>query len=227
MTNTLHRFGSAESFHDDYIIFAIPSKGINDEGCIPKLKEFLRLCAKHNPSNMGNGNRSSMAPEKGLNPLAHWNRRAVNDWETVIEGVIKAGTVSAVFSTKEDAEACMGEIVAADFGFSVNMSTSVQNAKEAAICCGIKRHSVEYTLGFNDPFDLLPDSQVLTLSTMCGHGMVSFNMAKKMIDMVREGRRSPEDAANTLVRFCPCGIYNSARAKRILEESVGKAKDSK
>ena len=25
MTNTLHRFGDAESFHDDFIVFAIPS----------------------------------------------------------------------------------------------------------------------------------------------------------------------------------------------------------
>ena len=28
MTNTLHRFGDAGSFRDDYIIFAIASKGI-------------------------------------------------------------------------------------------------------------------------------------------------------------------------------------------------------
>lgn len=224
MTNTLHRYGNAESFHDDFIIFAIPSKGINDEDCIPKLKEFLRVCAKYNPKNIGNGNRSSLAPEKGLNPAAHWKRRAVNDWETVIEGVNKPGTVSAVFTSRENAEACLKEIVEADFGLSVNMSTSVENAKEATECCGIKRHSVEYALGFNDPHDHLPDSQVLSLSTMCGHGMVSFNLSKKMIDMVREGRRTPEDAANTLVRFCPCGIYNPDRAKRILEETIVKNK---
>ena len=30
MTNTLHRYGSAESFYDDYVIFAIPSRGKND-----------------------------------------------------------------------------------------------------------------------------------------------------------------------------------------------------
>ncbi|WP_373059412.1 hypothetical protein [Zunongwangia sp. H14] len=222
MTNTLHRYGTAESFRDDYIIFAIPSKGINDEDCIPKLKEFLRICASHSPVNMGNGNRGSLAPEKGLDPTVHWNRIAIKDWESVIEGVIKPGTVSAVFSTKEDAEACMKEIVTADFGFSVNMSTSVENAIQAAEASGIKRHSVEYSLGFYDPHDNLPDSQVLALSTMCGHGMVSFNMAKKMIEMVQEGRRSSEDAANTLLRFCPCGIYNSDRAKRILEQRRGK-----
>ncbi len=225
MTNTLHRYGKSESFRDDYIIFAIPSKGLNDEDCIPKLKEFLKICAKHNPTNMGNGNRSSLAPEKGLSPIAHWKRRSDNNWKTVIEGVNKPGTVSAVFSSKENADACMKEIVDADFGLSINMSTSVQNAKEAADFSCLKRHSVEYSIGFNDPHDHLPDSQVLTLSTMCGHGMVSFNLSKKMIDMVREGRRTPEDAANTLVRFCPCGIYNPERAKRILAQTNSREND--
>jgi hypothetical protein len=220
MTNSLHRYGNAESFKDDYIIFAIPSVGINDEDSVPKLRDFLRICTKHNPINLGNGNRNSLAPETGLNPSAHWKRKAVHDWKAVIEGVNKPGTVSAVFSRKENAEACLKEVVAADFGLSVNMSTSVENAKVVAECCCIKRHSVEYSLEFNDPHHHLPDAQVLSLSTMCGHGMVSFNLAKKMIEMVREGRRTPEEAANTLVRFCPCGIYNPERAKRILEEII-------
>ncbi len=220
MTNTLHRYGNSESFRDDYIIFAIPSKGINDEDCLPKLKRFLKICIKYNPSNMGSGNRNALPPEKNLNPFAHWKRPAVNDWDSIVDGLHKSGSVTAVFSSKKDAEACMKEIVEADFGLSVNMSTSVENAKEAAKCSCIKRHSVEYTLGFNDPHDMLPDAQILSLSTMCGHGMVSFNMAKKMVEMVREGRRTTEEAANTMVRFCPCGVFNPERAKRILEETI-------
>jgi len=54
---------------------------------------------------------------------------------------------------------------------------------------------------------------------MCGHGMVSFNLAKKMLDMVREGRRNPQQAVYTLARFCPCGVYNPARALRLLEDA--------
>lgn len=219
MTNTLHRYGDAQSFRDDYIIFAIPAKDKNDEGCIPKLQQFLRICLKHNPSNVGNGNRSSLAPEKGLDPTAHWGRKTNPDWESVIDGVKKSGTVSAVFATFEKAKACLEEVVAADFGLSINISTSVDNAREVAKECGIKRHSVEYALGLSDPHDHLPNSQVLALSTMCGHGMVSFNLAKKMLEMVREGRRTPDDAVATLVRFCPCGVYNPDRAKRLLEES--------
>lgn len=219
MTNTLHRFGEAESFRDDFILFCIPSTGKNDEGAVEKQKKFLRICIQHKPVNLGNGNRASFQPSRHLNPLAHWNRDATPDWEGVIEEVAKPGTCAAVFDSREKAEAALRDVIAADLGLSINMSTSVDGADQCAESCGIRRHSVEYSLGFGDPHNHLPNSQVLKLSTMCGHGMVSFNMARKMLDMVREGRRSPEQAVTTLARFCPCGAYNPARAQRILEES--------
>jgi len=217
MTNTLHRYGNAESFSDDYIIFAIPSIGKNDEECIPKMQQFLRICAKYSPVNLGNGTLSGFAPEKGLNPTAHWKRKVAPDWEKVIEGIKKPGTIAAVFATEENAMACFQEVLDADFGLSVNISTSVENAKQVGKGCNINRHSVEYALTFNDPHNHLPNSQILGLSTMCGHGMVSFNLARKMLDMVREGRRTPDQAVATLIRFCPCGVYNPHRAKRLLE----------
>lgn len=220
MTNTLHRYGTPESFRDDYIVFAIPCKGKNDEGSIEKLKSFLRICVKHNPTNIGNGNCSGFSPQKNLKPTAHWKRPQQADWDTVIDEVIKPGTASGVFAREEDALNCFKEVIAADFGLSVNISTSVGNAQQIAGNSGIKRHSIEYSLAFNDPHDHLPNSQVLALSTMCGHGMVSFNLAKKMLDMVREGRRTVDQAAATLVRFCPCGVYNPERAKRLIEEAV-------
>ena len=65
----------------------------------------------------------------------------------------------------------------------------------------------------------MPNSQVAMLSTMCGHGMVSASLAKKMIDFVKENRRTPEEAAAVLTRFCSCGVFNPARAKRILEDA--------
>ena len=219
MTNTLHRYGKAASFDDDIIVFAIPCKGKNDEGALEKLKTFLRICARYKPSNMGNSSFGSYKPSKTLRPTVHWNRDTHPDYESVIAAVEKVGTVAAVFDSKERAESCLRDVIEADLGLSINISTSVEGAKAAGECCGIKRHSVEYSLGFFDPHDHLPNSQVLELSTMCGHGMVSFNFAKKMLDMVREGRRTPDQAVSTMARFCPCGVYNPDRAKRLLEES--------
>ena len=214
MTNTLHRYGSAESFRDDYIIVAIPCRGKNDEGAIEKLKAFLRICAKHVPANMGNGNFNGFKLRD-----AHRPADGKPDYESVIDTVEKVTPASAVFDSREHAEACLAEVKQANLGLSINMSTSVQGAKHAAEHCGIHRHSVEYSLGFCDAHDHLPNSQVLELATMCGHGMVSFNFARKMLDMVREGRRTPDQAVTTLARFCPCGVYNPARAKRLLEDA--------
>ena len=141
MTNTLHRYGNAESFRDDYIIVAIPSKGKNDEGAIEKLKTFLRICAKHVPANMGNGNFNSFKPRDAQRP-----RDGKPDYQSVIDTVEKVTPASAVFDSRERAEACLAEVKRADLGLSINMSTSVQGAKQAAEHCGIHRHSVEHRI---------------------------------------------------------------------------------
>jgi hypothetical protein len=53
--------------------------------------------------------------------------------------------------------------------------------------------------------------------------MISASLAKKMIDWVKEGRRTPEEAVTYLARFCSCGVYNPSRAKRILEDARHRA----
>ena len=217
MTNTLHRYGSAKSFDDDYIIFAIACKGKNDLGAVEKLRTFLEICAKHDPVSMGNSDFGSLAPSRALRPSVHWDRNLEPDNRSVIDAVHKLKTVAAVFDTQKNVKACLQDLVKADLGLSINISTSVDGAERVGAACGIRRHSVEYSLGVSDPHDHLPDSQVLHLSTMCGHGMVSANLAKKMLDMVREGRRTSDQAATTLARFCSCGAFNPARAKRLLE----------
>jgi hypothetical protein len=115
--------------------------------------------------------------------------------------------------------AAMRDIIKADLGISINLRTSVEQAYECCRATGIRRHSLEYSLGFRDPHNHLPSRQVLELSTMCGHRMVSNNLATKMIAEMKEGQRTPDDAAAHLACFCPCEIYNPARAKRLLEEA--------
>ncbi len=55
MTNTLHRFGQPDDLKDDYILFAMCTRGKNDVGAAERLREFLRICARHNPVNMCDG----------------------------------------------------------------------------------------------------------------------------------------------------------------------------
>ncbi len=219
MTNTLHRYGSPQTFQDDFIVFIRNSKGRNDIGSVPKLKAFLQAALRHRPVTISQYRfGSTVRPGDHLTPRIHW-KRPVQDLTPgqIIEEITKDHTVAAIFDTQEAMEGFLREVKAADWGLSVNVAGLTGPAHACAKRAGIVRHSVEYSLGFHGALDRLPERPVLELSTMCGHSMVSPNLARKMLDWVREGRRTPEQAAAYMGRFCSCGIFNPARAIRLLE----------
>lgn len=225
MTNTLHRFGDAESFQDDYIVFAIASKGKNDKDALPKLRKFLEMAVPFNPVNLGDARHGgALRPCKSMNPTSHWNRDMTPDFKAVVDGLDTPTTVAAVFDDRVNAENFVKAVREADLGMSINISTSIDGAEQCCYVAGIPRHSVGYSLGFEGKTEKLPNSHVLTLSTMCGHGMVSSSLAKKMIDWVKEGRRTPEQAVTYMARFCSCGVFNPSRARRVLEDARTKTK---
>ena len=225
MTNTLHRFGDANSFRDDYVVFAIASKGGNDGDALPKLRRFLQLAVEYKPVNLGDARAGgALRPSRTLNPLSHWMRDRTPNFEAVISGLSKPTTCAAVFDNRPSAEDFLKRVKEEDLGLSINISTSVDGAEQCCSHACIPRHSVGYSLGFEGKTERLPDSQVLMLSTMCGHGMVSHSFAKKMIDWVKENRRTPEEASSYMARFCSCGVFNPSRATRILEDARKKIK---
>ena len=220
MTNTLHRLGDAESFYDDYIVFAIPSKTNKDPNALPKLHRFLEIALEYKPVNLGDARHGgALRSSKNLGPLAHWNRDMKPDFQAVIKGLTVPTTCAAVFDNPSAAEQFVKRVKEENFGMSVNISTSIEGAERCCNYACLDRHSVGYSLGFEGKTEKIPNSQVAMLSTMCGHGMISHSLAKKMIDFVKENRRSPEQAVTYLSRFCSCGIFNPARAKRILEDA--------
>lgn len=219
MTNTLHRYGSAESLRDDYIVFAMSARGINDGGSVEKFKTFLDIARRHGPINLGDATKGGVfRPSKRLNPLAHWFRRDERDPDALVRNIDQPTVVSAVFDNTSSLEAFLAEVREADLGLSINISALTDEAAAVASRAGITRHSVEYSLGFFGALDKLPDRATLSIATMCGHGMISFNFAKKMIDWVKEGRRTPDDASRYMARFCTCGIFNTTRSCRILRD---------
>jgi hypothetical protein len=225
MTNTLHRFGDADSFRDDYIVFAMCSKGKNDEDSVPKLRRFLEMALSFNPVNLGDArNGGALRPSRSMNPFSHWKRNIKPDFRAVIDGFNVPTTAAAVFDNRIPAEDLMKAVREADLGLSVNISTSIDGAEQCCHAAGIPRHSVGYSLGFEGKTEHLPNEDVLKLSTMCGHGMIASSLAKKMIDWVKEGRRTPEQASSYLARFCSCGVYNPSRAIRILEDARKRTK---
>ena len=223
MTNTLHRYGDAESFYDDYLVFASPSSGRNDKDSVPKLKAFLEMALPFNPVNIGDPvHGGALRPSRDLSTIANWKRDMKPDFRAVIDGIDEPASVVAIFDNQEAAAKFLKTVVEADLGLSVNISNSVEGAEQCCKFAGIPRHSVGYSLGFEGAIEKLPNTQLLKLTTMCGHGMISASLAKKMIDWVKEGRRTPEQAASYMARFCSCGVYNPSRAKRIVEDACTK-----
>jgi hypothetical protein len=220
MTNTLHRYGSAESFQNDFIVFASPANGKNEIGSIPKLKKFLEMALPFKPVNIGDPvHGGALRPERGLNTASNWKRDKTPDMRAVIDGINEPASVVAIFDNLKAAEEFLSVVVEADLGLSVNISASIEGAQQCCRFAGIPRHSVGYSLGFEGKTEKLPNTQMLTLTTMCGHGMISSSLAKKMIDWVKEGRRTPEEAVTYMARFCSCGVFNPLRAKHILEDA--------
>ncbi len=220
MTNTLHRFGAPETLQDDYIVFAIAARGINEQGASAKLREFLRLALKHHPVNVGSGAKGGVYhASQNLTPMAHWRRKDELDFKAYVESLDSSSSAAAVFDQSANLEAFLADLKQAELGLSVNVSSLADTAHACCRRAGLTRHSVGYSLGFHGDLNLLPDRHILEVSTMCGHGMVSHNLVRKMLDWVKEGRRTPKQAATYMARFCSCGVFNPTRAACILEEA--------
>jgi hypothetical protein len=189
MTNTLHRYGNAESFLDDYVVFASPSRGKNDAGSVPKLKKFLEMALPFKPVNIGDPpHGGALRPSRNETIASHWHRDVRPHLQAVIEGISEPASVVAVFDNLEAAENFLKTLKQADLGLCVNISASIEGAKKCCKFAGIAPHSIGYSLRFEGRTEKLPNTQILALTTMCGQGMISSSLGKKMIDWVKEGR---------------------------------------
>ena len=55
---------------------------------------------------------------------------------------------------------------------------------------------------------------------MCGHGMVSFNLVRRMASEVRKGTLSLQKAAGIMAKPCVCGVFNNKRAEDLLKQCI-------
>ena len=85
MTNTLHRYGDADSFRDDYVVFAISCRGKNDEDSVPKLRRFLEMALPFKPVNLGDARHGgALRASQSMGPGSHWKRDMRPDFQAVI-----------------------------------------------------------------------------------------------------------------------------------------------
>lgn len=211
MTNNLYRQGKPEDLKIDYVIFAQTSKGINREGAGPKIQQFMRICLKYNPVNIGDSQQGTILQDN-------------IDIEKVISNQGDGADATVVFRDLDTLQKVVEELIQADLGLSINISGLTDEVQKCCRGAGIERHSVEHSLGFWGAKDRLPEREILEINTLCGHGMVSFNFIRKMIDFVRLKRLTPKEAAKTMGKCCMCGSFNPVRAEILLERILKKEK---
>jgi len=205
MTNTLHRQGTFESLKNDYVIFAHTAKGITREGSAPKIQEFMRICLKYQPVNIGDAKQGNIHQDD-------------IDIQKLILNQGDGAGAAAVFTELDILQKVVEDLIQADLGISINISGLMDEVQSCCRRVGIERHSAEHSLGFWGSKDRLPEREILEFNTMCGHGMVSFNLIRKMIEYVKLQRLTPKKAAKIMAKCCECGVFNPIRAEMLLEK---------
>lgn len=81
---------------------------------------------------------------------------------------------------------------------------------------GLTEH--ECKLGIKAKPAKLPEDEILEITTMCGHGMVSQYLARQTLLDIKRGKCTSREAAEFLATPCMCGVFNPKRAQRLLEE---------
>ena len=208
MTNTLHRQGTHESLSRDYVIFVTIAKGINRDGAGPKMQRFLRLAWEEGPVNIGTDGKNLITGD---------------DPEKMIAGITDKSHPTAVFNNPDAIRRLVGKLKQEDLGISVTISALTDEVDDILRSQGIVRHSIEHSIGILGRTERLPTRQILELSSMCGHGCVSHNHVRKMIDWTKLGKLTARQAATYLARPCSCGAFNIARAEELVTKAIDMA----
>jgi len=205
MTHTLHRRGTAESLSGDYALIMLRAMGINDRDYLPKVKECLRIALRHNPANAGSEMKGCI-------------------YEFPPEEIIAEakGDTHIVFDNPKALVEFLKEVKEADLGLSLVVSGIFENVDECLEQAGLKHHTGNFSLGIWGNTQKLPSDDILEVTTMCGHGLISTNLVKVMVKEIKTGTKMPEEAAKILAPNCTCGIFNPTRAAKLLAGMAGK-----
>jgi hypothetical protein len=201
MTHAAHRMGQPDSLKSDFNLLAMVSRKIEDGNAVERLREFYRIVKHVGAVNIGISKQGSIflkTPDE-------------------LEAAITArSTVHATFDSEEKLCQAIEEVKKADLGISVTAQGLFDGVERCCRKTGLSFHTVALSIGVLGPRQMIPEPEILAISTMCGHGFVTFNLARKALSDVASGRRKVDEVVKELARPCLCGIFNPVRAREIL-----------
>ena len=205
MTHSLHRSGPVEELKKDFVVMAMPARGINEEGSADKVRHHLTIIKRHNPICMG-------GQRVGTSCL-------ISQDEVIGNAKSSSSTYNGVFSDRETVKQILREEIEEGVGLSIIVSGVFEEVKALAAEIGIKPHTVNFSLGIWGKKEKLPEPEILEITTMCGHGLVSQHLVRHYFRKVAKGY-SAQKAAREMCSVCYCAIMNLDRVAQILERGL-------
>ena len=204
MTHSLHRRGNYESLKEDFVVLGCPATGVNKAGSAPKTQQFLSICYKHGPINLG-------------------DMKTGNIYNTTMDDILASVTdgtiVQCTFDNRDKIVALIMELKERRPGISVIISGVTDVVQQCMHEAGLGPiHSLEYSLGTWGKTERLPGYAVLKLLTMCGHAMIASDLVGKMVRDVKRGRRTIKSCVVEMAQCCTCGNFNLTRGEKIFQE---------
>lgn len=200
MSHSAHRHGTVENLQNDYTFYCRTSKA-NREGSEPHLRDTFEIILSEKPANYGHTRAGSFAG--GLLP------------EEFVKTLNKAVGVQCAFSSKEKIKSVLQKTQKLDHGISIVVGGLIDEIVNISKDIGIKPHTAYLSLGIHGETSSLPEEEILEITTMCGHGLVAFQLTKVVIKKINSGKMTPEEGAIFLAKLCPCGIFNTDRCKTL------------
>ena len=202
MTHTLHRRGNVESLKEDYVILVV-SKDIPLGIYRTRLRrKFPRIyeIVKKVFLNMG-----------------------ILKMLKIIKRTKPAGSdENPVFNDRKELTNYLKELKERNMGKSVVVSGLFDEVNHCLEELNLSPHTVQISLGTFGKKELLPEEEILEITTMCGHHMITPNLVEKLASDIKDGKISCEEAVRVMSKQCVCGVFNKGRACKLMEALVNK-----
>lgn len=202
MTHALHRAG--DSFQNDWIIYVYPTREFKHLALARKLIDLTEVVQEEHACNY-----AGYDLKKSICGGA--------TFEEIKSVTTEKGRFFCVFSNKDDFFNVLRRIKEYDAGISIVVAALTDEVREIARSLDIKPHTINMSLGIFGDKTILPEMEILELTTMCGHGMISPCLVKKILAKIKRGWISVEEGAIELAKPCVCGIFNPVKASELLK----------
>jgi len=191
MTHSLHRHGTPASLKGDFVVLRMD----NTSRSGPTLRERL---------------------ERRFPKLYKYLRNVYRGLG--FGGRAKGFGWTSVFHSRDALRAHLELLKEADTGRSIVVSGLIDDVEACLVDMGLRAHTIQYSLGHFGRTERLPNEEVLEITTMCGHHLLSPRLVEMKMKAVADGHISSDEAAASLGELCLCRIFNRCRAAALMEE---------